>query len=67
MVEQIVAIEDQIAEIKREIRMREGVYPKWVQSGRMKQADSDRQIARMRAVLETLEAVKAGREPGLFA
>jgi hypothetical protein len=34
--------------------MRERVYPKWVNAGRMKAEAAEREIAAMRAVLETL-------------
>ena len=47
---------DQIAEVKRGIALRERVYPKWVEAGRLKQDKADRQLAIMRAVLATLES-----------
>lgn len=37
--------------LEREIRMRRRVYPRWVQSGKMTQAQSDREIAIMEAIL----------------
>ena len=46
---------EQIAELKREIALRKNVYPKWVASGRMKQAEADRALARMSAACSTLE------------
>ncbi|HEV2098727.1 MAG TPA: hypothetical protein VGR45_07340 [Stellaceae bacterium] len=48
----------QIACIKREIALRERVYPKFVASGRMKQEAADRELVTMGAVLATLEAAK---------
>jgi hypothetical protein len=45
---------DQIACVRREIAMRERVYPKWVNAGRMKAKAAEREIAAMRAVLEIL-------------
>jgi hypothetical protein len=45
---------DQIACVRREIAMRERVYPKWVNAGRMKAEAAEREIAAMRAVLKTL-------------
>ena len=56
---------EQITEVKRELHMRERVYPKWVTDGRLPQADSDRRLERMRAVLQTLTGLKAD-EPDLF-
>ena len=36
----------------RELAMRRGVYPKFVRSGRMTQAQADREIAMMEAIVE---------------
>jgi hypothetical protein len=55
-----VSLADQIASVQREIAMRERVYPKWVSAGRMKQVAADRELAAMRAVLATLEALRNG-------
>ena len=52
-------LEEQISEVARECAMRERVYGNWVLSGRMKLEDSQRQIRRMRAVLTTLERLRA--------
>jgi len=54
------SIADQIACVRREIAMRERVYPKWVSAGRMKHDDAHREIAAMQAVLTTLEALRDG-------
>jgi hypothetical protein len=53
-----VSIEAQISEVKREIGLRQRVYPNRVMSQRMSQADADKHMARMKAVLATLEAVQ---------
>lgn len=55
--------QEQIAEVKRELAMRERVYPKFVASGRMKQPAADRQIEIMRDVLARLEAAAARVTP----
>ncbi len=55
-----VRLRDQIAAVQREIGMRRTVYPRRVQSGQMKQAAADREIAAMEAVLDTLREVEAG-------
>lgn len=47
-------LDDQIACVDREIRMRRRVYPRQVSAGRMSQQTADREIALMSAVLETL-------------
>jgi hypothetical protein len=52
-----ISLEEQIACVKREIAMRKNVYAKRVLSGSMKQAEADREIARMEAVLETLNRI----------
>lgn len=43
-------VRELIAEVRREIRMRRSVYPKWVRAGRMDQSEADRQIDLMEAV-----------------
>ncbi len=53
-------IDAQLACAARELRMRQNVYPKWVAAGRMKQEAADREIATMQAIIDTLNAVKAG-------
>ncbi len=55
-----VPLRDQIASVQREIGMRRTVYPRRVQSGQMKQAAADREIAAMEAVLDTLREAEAG-------
>lgn len=56
----LVPIDAQIACVKREIGMRERVYPRWVAAKKMPQKKADDEIAAMRAVLVTLEQVAAG-------
>ena len=62
-----VALADQIACVRRELAMRQRVYPRWVSAGKMTQADSDREITAMIAGLTTLQGLQREREPGLFA
>ena len=45
---------EQIKCVKREISMRERVYPRFVKKGKMTQDEADREIATMKAVLDTL-------------
>lgn len=49
-----ISIAGQIAEVKRELDMRERVYPNQVSAGKMKQGEADMLMDRMRSVLETL-------------
>jgi len=55
---QPVSLEDQIEEVKREIRIRKEVYARHVQIGRMKRENADLHMRRMEAVLETLRAAQ---------
>jgi len=43
--------DDKRACIEREIKMRKRVYPRWVEKGTMTQAQADREIATMEAIL----------------
>jgi hypothetical protein len=52
----LISIDQQISCIRRELAIREVVYPKRIAAGKMKQAEADREIAAMRAVLATLYA-----------
>lgn len=52
-------INAQIACVKREIAMRERVYPKWIDAGRMKPEMAAREIDTMRGVLGTLWGAKS--------
>jgi hypothetical protein len=56
-----ITLDMQIACIRRELAMRQRVYPKWVSAGRMKQAEADKELAAMQAVHDTLSALKDAR------
>lgn len=67
-----VPIDAQIACIEREIGFRERLYPRWVKSLKLTQAAADEELARMTAVLKTLNRIRmaqdhhvpnAGRDP----
>ena len=45
---------DKLRCVEREIAMRKAVYPKWVESGRMKQAKADHEIAVMEAIADDI-------------
>lgn len=57
-----VSIERQIECVKREIAMRERVYPRWVQSGKMTKLVADDEIAAMKSALITLETAKQKKD-----
>jgi hypothetical protein len=52
-----VPITEQIRCAKRELAMRERVYPKWVETGRMKREEADRELAAMQAIVATLQGL----------
>lgn len=49
-----IPLADQLRCAKRELHMRLRVYPRWVESGRMSLDDAGREIATMRAIVDTL-------------
>ena len=53
-----ISIAEQITSVEREIRMREKVYPRWVERKKLSQAKADHEMAAMHAVLETLRKVQ---------
>ena len=54
----VVSIEDQIACVHREVAMREKLYARWIQDHKITQKTADIELARMRAVLQTLLGLK---------
>lgn len=50
-------IEQQIACVEREVKMRQRVYPRWVAAGNMSQGKADAELAAMQAVLVTLQSL----------
>lgn len=49
-----LTLEEQIAEVERELGMRRRVYPRFVEAGKMSRQKADRQVADLEAVLLTL-------------
>ena len=49
-----ISLEEMISCVKREIGMRERVYPRWVEQKKMLQTTADQELARMRAVRDFL-------------
>jgi hypothetical protein len=60
------SIDEQIAEVRRELRMRRHVYPRFVEDRRITQAQADERIALLVSVLETLNRVRNADNPPLF-
>lgn len=51
-------LQEQIAAVEREIKLRRRVYPRHITGGRMTQDFADKQIVLMEAVLESLHWMK---------
>ena len=50
-----VTLVEMLAEARRELAMRQRLYPRWVEEGRMKPHQAERQIAVMQAIAEELQ------------
>lgn len=58
-----IPLKDQIAEVRRELAIRRRVYPRWVEQNQLTLAAMLRQLARLEAVLATLEACQTYGSP----
>lgn len=58
----VIPLNLQIQCVAREVKLRERCYGRWVAQGRLKEAEAQAEIERMRAVLHTLREL-AGRRP----
>lgn len=54
-----ITLQEEIAEVEREIALRERLYPHWVTTKRLRPDIAERQLAAMRAVLARLRGLKA--------
>ena len=54
-------IDEQIAEVEREVALRKRVYPKWVREKKLGQVQTNHRLANMEAVLATLKQAKGWR------
>lgn len=55
-------LRDQVACAKREIAMRERVYPKWVSAQKMRANEAEHETGAMKAILATLTRLAAEEE-----
>lgn len=62
-----IMIEDMVECAERELKMRQRVYPRWVQSAKMKQADADEQLAHMAAIAAYLKAERDEWKPWIHS
>jgi hypothetical protein len=53
-----VSLDQQIAEVEREIGLRRALYPRWINEKRMKPEKAQRCLETMEAVLATLKSRK---------
>ena len=51
-------LDEMIAELEREIALREVVYPRWVAEKKMRQHKADECMRRIRAALRTLQSLR---------
>jgi len=58
MFDDLVTIDDMIHEIRREIEMRRGAYPKWIKLGRLNPDQAARRILILERVQHHLENIK---------
>ena len=61
-----VTLQTQIAEVKRELVMRERVYEKWIDGGTMKREVADKQVANLRGTLHLLLELQENTSTPLF-
>jgi hypothetical protein len=54
-----VTIADQLKAARRELALRQRVYPRRVEGGRMSRDEADREIAAMSAIVATLQTLLA--------
>src|SRR5215510_415405 len=50
-------LEEQMAEVQREILLRKACYPTWVRNGKLTQAEASRQLQLMVEVFKTLHRI----------
>lgn len=55
-----IPLSEQLKEVRREVALRQRVYPRWIANGKMSQATADRHLDLMRAVAETLAKLVEG-------
>ena len=60
-----IPLQEQVAEVRRELEMRKRVYSHWIKIGKMSASDAVRQTTAMVAVLRTLEALRDQERKGI--
>lgn len=62
-----ITVADALKELRRELRMREEFYPKWVESNRMATADAHRWLALWRQAIDELTGLLPVSKPAASA
>jgi hypothetical protein len=60
----VITLEQQIAAVAREVKLRESAYPRFIEAGRLSHLKADHEIAAMKAVLTTLQSLKENATAG---
>jgi hypothetical protein len=60
----VPTLDEQIACVRREVGVRERVYPGWIEKGRIKPEAADRELEHMKAALRTLEHLRQLQQGG---
>jgi len=55
-------LDQQIAELDRELGMRRNLYPRWVREGKLKQQQADHRINIIEEIKETLRQCRQDRQ-----
>lgn len=61
-----VTLGEQMRELRRELRLRALVYPRWIAAGRLSLDDAERQNLALTAALRTLERLHDQGQRALF-
>lgn len=54
----LVPLAEQVIELRRELSVRNAVYPKWVRNGSLRFSVAQRRIAALQAAITTLERLR---------
>jgi hypothetical protein len=65
---QRITVEEMLTEVKREIAMRKSVYPRWIESGKIKKETADLRVLILEALQIFLdsEIKKTAPQPSMF-
>jgi hypothetical protein len=53
-----ITVDDEIAELRREAKLRASVYPRWVAAGRLKKDKADRYCEVLDSAIKRLESIR---------